>query len=253
MKVRTPSARSARDFERVVRTRLHTLGAPAARRSLNRGHSGFAQGHHRHRRSRRPSAACTGGGCRSGCPRISLGASWRQAAAYLTTFECDLEVLRGSRCRFAKSEAICGGGRGELGVATSLPPPRSAEHSRLCSASPSGGSGVQEVLAGTTRWAQTTSTHLSRRWSRCSRRTATQKTSLCLASLRAKCVSIVCLHIQQTQLHLIHGSHVSKPGVRMRVAPSSTLGSCRFVTGAAPRGRAAGRRPSWRLATLLQP
>ena len=83
-----------------------------------------------------------------------------------------------------------------MGVATSLPPPRSAEHSRLCSASPSGGSGVQEVLAGTTGWAQTTSTHLSRRWSRCSRRTATQKTSLCLASLRAKCVSIVCLHIQ---------------------------------------------------------
>ena len=94
----------------------------------NGGHSGFAQGHHRHRRSRRPSATCTGGGWRSGCPRISLGASWRQAAAYLTTFECDLEVLRGSRCRFAKSEAIGGGGRGELDGATSLPPPRSAEH-----------------------------------------------------------------------------------------------------------------------------
>ena len=116
----------------------------------NGGHSGFAQGHHRHRRSRRPSSACTGGGCRSGCPRISLGASWRQAAAYLTTFECDLDVLRGSRCRFAKSEAIGGGGRGELGGATSPPPPRWAETSRLCSAGPSGRSGVQKVLAGTT-------------------------------------------------------------------------------------------------------
>ena len=61
----------------------------------NGGHSGFAQGHHRHRRSRRPSATCTGGGWRSGCPRISLGASWCQAAAYLTTFECDLGFCGG--------------------------------------------------------------------------------------------------------------------------------------------------------------